>query len=81
MGDYPVIDWIVTSFTPEQCFKKLDAFELKVDATGLDKNSVKRRFVDQVNSYFELALEQSEYRENFKNVFNAKIVNSYDSKD
>lgn len=81
LGDYPVIDWIVTSFTPEQCFKKLDAFELKVDATGLDKNSVKRRFVDQVNSYFELALEQSEYRENFKNVFNAKIVNSYDSKD
>lgn len=79
LGDYPVIDWIVTSFTPEQCFKKLDAFELKVDATGLDKNSVKRRFVDQVNSYFELALERSEYGEQFKSVFNAKIINGFNN--
>lgn len=81
LSDYPVIDWIVASYTPEQCFKKLDSFKLKVDATGLDKNSVKRRFVDQVNNYFGLALDRSEYVENFKNVFNAKIIKNYVSKE
>jgi len=81
LGEYPVIDWIVMSFTPEQCFNKLDSFELVVEPSGLDKESVKRRFVDNVNKYFSLALERSDYTGKFKNVFNAKIVNSCNSKE
>lgn len=50
----PVLDWIETSYVPDQLFKILDNFKLKVETTGLDKNSVKKRFVDKVRDYFNL---------------------------
>lgn len=57
----PVFDWITTSFTPEQLFAKLDAFELIVNPTGLDTNTVKRRFVVAVFEFlFEIKIVDNE---------------------
>ncbi len=70
----PVLDWIFMSFTPEQCFEKLDEFDLEVDDTGLDKNSVKKRFVDHVYAFFVWKLEQdNNHAENFKTKLNDEI--------
>lgn len=53
---YPITDWIVQSFTAEQCFQKLDSFQFKVDRTGLESKGlgVKKRFVDDVSRIFKL---------------------------
>ena len=72
--EQPVLDWIAASYTPAQCFAFLDAFELKVDPSNLDKNSVKQRFVNAVCQQFALGLEVSEYEKGFAPALNRKIA-------
>src|SRR5690554_4228420 len=71
--DQPVLDWIAASYTPEQCFEFLDAFELKVDPSNLDKNSVKRRFVEAVCEQFGLNLDADQYEKVFASALDQKI--------
>lgn len=72
--EQPVLDWIAASYTPAQCFAFLDAFELKVDPSNLDKNSVKQRFVNAVCQQFALGLDVSEYEKGFAPALNRKIA-------
>ncbi len=72
--EQPVLDWIAASYTPEQCFAFLDAFELTVDRTNLDKNSVKQRFVEAVSTQFDLGLDAGEYEKGFAPALNQKIT-------
>ena len=72
--DYPVLDWISASYTPAQCFAFLDAFELKVDPSNLDKNSVKQRFVKAVCKQFELNVPEGEYATAFAPALDQKIA-------
>lgn len=54
VGKAPVLDWIVVSYTPEQCFDYLDNFHLFIDPANLDpkSNTVKKRYVFSVLEYF-----------------------------
>ena len=74
IGDYPVLDWIAASYTPAQCFGFLDAFELKVDPSNLDKNSVKQRFVKAVCKQFGLDVPEEEYATAFAPALDQKIA-------
>lgn len=72
--EQPVLDWIAASYTPEQCFAFLDAFKLTVDPSNLDKNSVKRRFVENVCKQFGLDLEAGQYEKAFAAALNQKTT-------
>lgn len=72
--DYPVLDWIVASYTPEQCFGFLDRFELIVDASNLGTNSVKQRFVKAVCDKFDLKLTAAEYEKGLAPALNRQIA-------
>src|SRR5690554_2752838 len=72
--EQPVLDWIAASYTPEQCFAFLDAFELTVDPSNLGTNSVKQRFVEAVSKKFDLGLEAGEYEKGFAPALNRKIA-------
>lgn len=74
IGKHPVLDWIAASYTPEQCFAFLDAFELKVDPSNLGTNSVKQRFVEAVSEQFGLGLNTGEYEKGFAPALNRKIA-------
>lgn len=52
---YPVLDWIVASYTPQMCFSFFDKFSLDVDTDNLkpQDNSTKKRFINNVLSYFD----------------------------
>lgn len=70
----PVLDWLASSFTPEQCFHYLDSFRLEVDSSNLDSNSVKKRFLDQANDHFQLGLEETDYAAAFADALTQKIA-------
>lgn len=70
----PVLDWIALSYTPEQCFHYLDSFELTVDSSNLDINSVKRRYMDKVNDFFGLNLASSNYSQSFAQALTCKVA-------
>lgn len=55
-----VLDWIALSYTPEQCFRRLDGFELKVNDSNLNPkdNSVKKRFVKACCDFFEIGWQE-----------------------
>jgi uncharacterized protein with ParB-like and HNH nuclease domain len=72
--EQPVLDWIAASYTPEQCFAFLDAFELTVDPSNLGTNSVKKRFVEAVSDQFGLGLNTGEYEKGFAPALNRKIA-------
>ncbi|ADP97344.1 protein containing DUF262 [Marinobacter adhaerens HP15] len=72
--EQPVLDWIAASYTPDQVFAFLDAFKLTVDPSNLDKNSVKRRFVERVCKEFGLDLEAGQYEKAFAAALNQKIT-------
>lgn len=72
--EHPVLDWVALSYTPEQCFRFLDDFELTVDRSNLDKNSVKKRYMDQVNKEFELRLKETQYESEFATALTRKVV-------
>ena len=74
IGKHPVLDWIAASYTPEQCFAFLDAFELEVDSSNLDKNSVKQRFVKSVCEQFELDVLEEGYATAFAPALDQKIA-------
>lgn len=71
---YPVLDWLALSFTPEQCFSYLDSFKLEVDPSNLDKDSVKKRFLDQANAHFKLDLEEADYAAAFADALTKKVA-------
>lgn len=71
--DFPVLDWIVMSYTPEQCFVRFDAFELEVDPSNLDNNSIKRRYMNEVVSVFGLTLAEDDYKTQFADALSRKI--------
>lgn len=72
--EHPVLDWIALSYTPEQCFGYLDSFVLKVDGSNLDKNSVKKRYMDKVNERFSLGLIPEQYKESFAEALTRKVA-------
>lgn len=71
--DYPVLDWIVMSFTPEQCFARFDDFKLEVDPSNLDKKSIKRRYMNEVVKVFGLTLSEDDYKTQFADALSRKI--------
>lgn len=70
---YKLLDIIASSFIPEQLYESLDRFELKVEPSGFDINSVKSNFVDQINTYFELGIHKNNFAEQFAEKFSEKI--------
>ena len=72
--EYPILDWIAASYTPEQCFEFLDSFSLRVDSSNLDKSSVKRRFMDAVCKQFGLQLDTGQYESGFAAALHQQIV-------
>lgn len=56
--DTPVYDWIFSSFTPEACLERFQAFSFEVNEENIgdNNNSVKMRFINKVNNWFELGL-------------------------
>lgn len=54
----PVYDWILSSYTHEQCIQQLKEFNVEVtpENLGADENSVKKRFVERVAAWFGLSL-------------------------
>lgn len=70
---HKVLDLIAYSFTAEQVFESLDYFDLKVDEDGLNKNTVKRHFVEETNKYFELGICSAQYAERFADQLSQKI--------
>lgn len=72
--EQPVLDWIASSYTPEQCFAFLDGFTLTVDPGNLNKNSVKRRFVEAVCEQFGLQLDARQYDKVFADALSQKIT-------
>lgn len=74
VNDFPVLDWVGLSYTAEQCFAYLDNFVLTVDGSNLDKNSVKKRYMDKVNEYFALALTAEQYKAHFASALTQKVA-------
>lgn len=72
--EQPVLDWIASSYTPEQCFAFLDGFKLTVDPKNLDKNTVKRRFVKRVCKQFGLQVQEGQYEKAFAEALNQSIA-------
>ena len=72
--DHPVLDWIALSYTPEQCFAYLDVFILKIDPSNLNKNSVKKRYMDKVNHQFALGLTPEQYEKDFASALTRKVA-------
>lgn len=72
--EHPVLDWVALSYTPEQCFRFLDAFKLSVDPSNLETESVKKRYMNQVNRHFELQLDEAQYKSEFANALTCKVV-------
>lgn len=54
--EVPVLDWIASSFTHDELVAHLVGFTYEVDSNNLDRNSVKKRFVNAVDKFFELGL-------------------------
>ncbi|MFS1417745.1 DUF262 domain-containing protein [Vibrio splendidus] len=86
LRETPILDWISMSYTPEQCFLKLDAFELNVNAEGIieaersptkQKSSRKQDFINKVKKEFsieiEIQLTKEQYAAKFSNDFTAKV--------
>jgi len=59
VNESPVLDWIAISYTPEQCFRWFDAFDLHVNESNLKENSVKKRFVKACCDFFKLSWQES----------------------
>lgn len=72
--DNPVLDWIALSYTPEQCFSFLDSFTLSVDPKNVNKNGVKKRYMESVSKYFNLGLDAADYEAKFATALTQKIV-------
>ncbi|WP_281213669.1 DUF262 domain-containing protein [Shewanella insulae] len=71
----PVLDWIAASYTPQQCFERLDAFHLEVEASNLgpEHNGVKKRFVLGVVDHFDLKVSKENLADEFGPVFSRAI--------
>lgn len=56
--DNPVLDWILMSYSHDECVEKLKQFSIEVSPEYLteEDKSVKKRFVEKVNSWFVLGL-------------------------
>lgn len=78
LKDYPVLDWIAQSYTPQQCFELLDGFELTVDSSNLakDDNSTKKRFIKAVVKHFKLNIEPENYVDEFAPALTRAVTES-----
>jgi uncharacterized protein with ParB-like and HNH nuclease domain len=75
LRDTPVLDWIAQSYTPQQCFARLDNFKLEVEPSNLDEeNSAKKNFIKAVNQHFELKLNENEFRTKFAKLFSEHVT-------
>jgi uncharacterized protein with ParB-like and HNH nuclease domain len=86
LRENPILDWISMSYTPKQCFVKLDAFELNVNAEGIidaklsptnQKSSRKQDFINKVKKEFSIKIEtqvtKEQYAAKFSNDFTAQV--------
>lgn len=86
LRETPILDWISMSYTPKQCFVKLDAFELNVNAEGIidaklsptnQKSSRKQDFINKVKKEFSIKIEKQitkeQYAAKFSNDFTAQV--------
>lgn len=86
LRETPILDWIAMSYTQEQCFIKLDGFELSVNAEGIieaessptkQKSSRKQDFINKVKNEFGIEIEaqitKEQYATKFANDFTAKV--------
>jgi len=73
--DNPVLDWIAASYTPSMCFDYLDRFSYKTDSANLaaDKNSVKKRFIFRVLTYFKIEVDSNLSPQDLANEYTAKL--------
>lgn len=57
--EVPVYDWIFSSFTPQECLERLKAYSVEVNEENIgdNNNSVKMRFINKVNIWFNLGLK------------------------
>ena len=82
----PVLDWIATSYTADQCLECFDEFDLKVSEEGLSENKtgVKQLFVTKMIEFLDLkeemnqalstkCSEQMEFAEAFSKVFSQAV--------
>lgn len=75
INEYPVLDWIAGSYTPEQCLKQFEEFSLYLDPNNLgDSYSVKKEFLNQLNERFKLELTENEYAEKFTQSLSSKLA-------
>jgi len=79
--DYPVLDWIASTYTPQECFAYLDRFKLNVDPANLDKNSVKKRFIKAVCHYFNLSIKDARLADEFGPTLDQLIVRNQKLKE
>lgn len=58
VSESPVYDWILSSYTHEQCIKQLKEFKTEVtpENLGPDEKSVKKRFIKKVDTWFGMSL-------------------------
>ncbi|BAU58745.1 protein of unknown function DUF262 family [Halorhodospira halochloris] len=71
----PVFDWILMSYTHEQCMERLRLFEVKVSAKNLGQSDdgVKKRFVQAVNEWFSLELPKDRMAEQYDDALQKAI--------
>ncbi|WP_421420103.1 DUF262 domain-containing protein (plasmid) [Pseudoalteromonas lipolytica] len=87
LKETPMLDWIVKSYTIEQCFYFLDEFKLTVNADGIidavkspteQKSSTKQNFINKVIEVFNLNVEReatkTEYAQEFADIFSKHIT-------
>ncbi|MFA6071749.1 MAG: DUF262 domain-containing protein [Janthinobacterium sp.] len=74
--DCPIYDWILSSFTHEQCIKQLKEFKIEVSPENLgpDENSVKKRFIDKVDKWFVLSLPNKQMAQLYDERLKSGIV-------
>lgn len=86
LRETPILDWIAMSYTPEQCFLKLDEFQLNVSSEGIieaelsptkQKYSRKQDFINKVKKEFSIEIKtqitKEQYATKFSNDFTEKV--------
>lgn len=72
----PIFDWILMSYTHEQCMERLHRFEVRVSGENLGKtdNGVKKRFVQAIDKWFVLNLSEERIAENYDDALRTAIA-------
>lgn len=77
---YPVFDWILMSYSHEQCMERLRAFEVPVNSENLgpEYNGVKKRFVLDVDKWFGLGLAEDRLAETYDHFLKKAIAKKFE---